>query len=161
MAKSSKESRKEKKELMEKYPMLCEENLIDFLKKKPFMSEAEITEWHRVVSRMQSTYEEKPVYIENFDIVLTPDLLDSLEQIAMNMPETHASKGYEILNNFIKGIDSVKKILADKGFKDSVTDKIISNKCSVCGKEFAPTRNDAKFCSAKCKQRDYRNRLKL
>jgi endogenous inhibitor of DNA gyrase (YacG/DUF329 family) len=34
-----------------------------------------------------------------------------------------------------------------------------SRLCAKCGKSFAPTRNDAKFCSGRCKQRAYRERV--
>lgn len=34
-------------------------------------------------------------------------------------------------------------------------------KCRACLKWFTPKRDDARFCSARCKQRAYRRRLKL
>jgi endogenous inhibitor of DNA gyrase (YacG/DUF329 family) len=34
-----------------------------------------------------------------------------------------------------------------------------SRVCAQCGKQFAPKRNDARFCSAPCKQKAYRKRV--
>jgi len=34
-----------------------------------------------------------------------------------------------------------------------------SRVCAACGKQFAPKRNDARFCSAPCKQKAYRERV--
>lgn len=85
-------------------------------KPEPELPKEEKEQLERLNKFGAELYEEKPVYIENLDTVLTDDLHDSMKQIAMNLKNKEdAKKAYAILTEHMKTITYVQQILIGKG----------------------------------------------